>query len=107
MWLGPAWPLGKRKRGATCFSTDPELFTSTISSNHQHSEGSSRPPFKMPTLGLNNFNIVCSTLGGFIALFGLISFLAKDRFFLSEARRLINHQTRISSHLISELKSHN
>jgi hypothetical protein len=39
----------------------------------------------MPTLGLNNFNIVCSTLGGFVALFGLISFLAKDRFYLSEA----------------------
>lgn len=40
----------------------------------------------MPTLGLNNFNIVCSTLGGFVALFGLVSFLAKDRFYLSEAR---------------------
>ncbi|KAL5349608.1 hypothetical protein ACLOAV_005903 [Pseudogymnoascus australis] len=39
----------------------------------------------MPSLGVQNFNIVCSVLGGFIAVFGLISFLAKDRFYLSEA----------------------
>lgn len=42
----------------------------------------------MPTLGLNNFNIVCSVLGGFIALFALVSFLVKDKFYLSEACRL-------------------
>ena len=39
----------------------------------------------MPTLNLNNFNIVCSVLGGFISLFGLISYLAKEKFYLSEA----------------------
>jgi hypothetical protein len=35
---------------------------------------------------LINFNIVCATLGGFISLFGLVSYLFKERFYLSEAR---------------------
>ncbi|KAE8134034.1 putative Na/H antiporter [Aspergillus pseudotamarii] len=39
----------------------------------------------MPTLALNNFNIVCATLGGFISVFGLVSYLFKERFYLSEA----------------------
>ncbi|KAF7172209.1 hypothetical protein CNMCM5623_004441 [Aspergillus felis] len=39
----------------------------------------------MPTLSLINFNIVCATLGGFISLFGLVSYLFKERFYLSEA----------------------
>ncbi|KAF2097441.1 putative Na/H antiporter [Rhizodiscina lignyota] len=39
----------------------------------------------MPTLSVVNFNIVCATLGGFIALFGLVSFLCKEKFYLSEA----------------------
>eukprot|EP00918_Siedleckia_nematoides_P006806 GHVU01014812.1.p1 GENE.GHVU01014812.1~~GHVU01014812.1.p1 ORF type:complete len:151 (+),score=7.49 GHVU01014812.1:304-756(+) len=39
----------------------------------------------MPTLALNNFNIVCSVLGGFITLFGLVSYLFKEKFYLSEA----------------------
>ncbi|KAJ9300901.1 hypothetical protein DTO271G3_2065 [Paecilomyces variotii] len=39
----------------------------------------------MPTLDLGNFNIVCATLGGFISLFGLVSYLCKERFYLSEA----------------------
>ena len=39
----------------------------------------------MPTLEINNFNIVCSVLGGFITLFGLVSYLFKERFYLSEA----------------------
>lgn len=39
----------------------------------------------MPTLSLINFNIVCATLGGFVSLFGLVSFLCKERFYLSEA----------------------
>jgi sodium/hydrogen antiporter len=38
----------------------------------------------MPTLAVDNFNIVCATLGGFIALFGLVSYLCKERFYLSE-----------------------
>lgn len=40
----------------------------------------------MPILVVDNFNIVCSTLGGFIALFGLVSYLCKEKFYLSETR---------------------
>lgn len=40
----------------------------------------------MPTLAITNFNIVCATLGGFITLFGLVSYLFKEKFYLSEAR---------------------
>ena len=40
----------------------------------------------MPTLVITNFNVVCATLGAFITLFGLISFLVKERLFLSEPR---------------------
>ncbi|KAF2711167.1 hypothetical protein K504DRAFT_429808 [Pleomassaria siparia CBS 279.74] len=39
----------------------------------------------MPTLAIVNFNIVCATLGGFITLFGLVSYLFKEKFYLSEA----------------------
>ncbi|OJD20049.1 hypothetical protein AJ78_00065 [Emergomyces pasteurianus Ep9510] len=39
----------------------------------------------MPTLALTDFNIVCATLGGFISLFGLVSYLFKEKFYLSEA----------------------
>ncbi|KAL4871378.1 hypothetical protein BDV12DRAFT_164185 [Aspergillus spectabilis] len=39
----------------------------------------------MPTLSLIDFNIVCATLGGFISVFGLVSYLFKERFYLSEA----------------------
>lgn len=39
----------------------------------------------MPTLDVINFNIVCATLGGFISVFGLVSYLFKERFYLSEA----------------------
>ncbi|OQV07822.1 hypothetical protein CLAIMM_12195 [Cladophialophora immunda] len=39
----------------------------------------------MPTLSLSNFNIVCAVLGGFITVFGLVSYLFKERFYLSEA----------------------
>ncbi|KAG9233469.1 CPA1 family monovalent cation:H+ antiporter [Amylocarpus encephaloides] len=39
----------------------------------------------MPTLSITNFNIVCSVLGGFITLFGLVSYLCKEKFYLSEA----------------------
>lgn len=41
----------------------------------------------MPTLAVINFNIVCAVLGGFITLFGLVSYLLKERFYLSEACR--------------------
>ncbi|KAF2128783.1 hypothetical protein P153DRAFT_317111 [Dothidotthia symphoricarpi CBS 119687] len=39
----------------------------------------------MPTLVLTNFNIVCAALGGFITVFGLVSYLFKEKFYLSEA----------------------
>jgi NhaP-type Na+/H+ or K+/H+ antiporter len=39
----------------------------------------------MPTLNVSNFNIVCATLGGFITLFGLVSYLLKEKFYLGEA----------------------
>ncbi|KAI0124614.1 Sodium/hydrogen exchanger family-domain-containing protein [Hypoxylon sp. NC0597] len=39
----------------------------------------------MPTLSLTNFNIVVSVLGGWISLFGLVSYLLKENFYLSEA----------------------
>ncbi|KAI1973256.1 hypothetical protein LOZ53_004096 [Ophidiomyces ophidiicola] len=39
----------------------------------------------MPTLAVTNFNIVCAVLGGFISLFGLVSYLFKEQFYLSEA----------------------
>ena len=39
----------------------------------------------MPTLAITNFNIVCSVLGGFITIFGLVSYLFKEKFYLSEA----------------------
>ncbi|KAF2854945.1 hypothetical protein T440DRAFT_440646 [Plenodomus tracheiphilus IPT5] len=39
----------------------------------------------MPTLAVTNFNIVCATLGGFITIFGLVSYLLKEKFYLSEA----------------------
>ena len=39
----------------------------------------------MPTLSIVNFNIVCATLGGFITIFGLVSFLLKEKYYLSEA----------------------
>jgi sodium/hydrogen antiporter len=40
----------------------------------------------MPTLAVNNFNIVVSVLGGWVSLFGLVSYLCKENFYLSEAR---------------------
>ena len=45
----------------------------------------------MPTLAVVNFNIVCATLGGFITVFGLVSYLFKEKFYLSEARELYEH----------------
>ena len=39
----------------------------------------------VPDLSLDNFNIVCATIGGFITIFGLVSYLLKEKFYLSEA----------------------
>jgi sodium/hydrogen antiporter len=39
----------------------------------------------MPIIHLVDFNIVTAVMGGFILLFGLVSYLVKERFYLSEA----------------------
>ncbi|KAK5661523.1 hypothetical protein OQA88_11427 [Cercophora sp. LCS_1] len=39
----------------------------------------------MPTLAITNFNIVLAVLGGWISLFGLVSYLLKENYYLSEA----------------------
>lgn len=41
----------------------------------------------MPTLALTNFNILVGLLGGWISLFGLVSYLCKENYYLSEARK--------------------
>jgi len=53
----------------------------------------------MPTLALTDFNIVVSVLGGWVSLFGLVSYLCKEKFYLSEACKLPLPQTAdISQH---------
>lgn len=47
------------------------------------------PDFKMPTLAVTNFNIVLSVLGGWISLFGLVSYLCKESYYMSEACKFI------------------
>ena len=44
-------------------------------------------PWAIP-LVLSDFNIVVALLGGFISLFGLVSYLLKENYYLSEARKL-------------------
>ena len=34
---------------------------------------------------VSNFNILVAFLGGFLSLFGLVSYLLKEKFYLSEA----------------------
>lgn len=34
---------------------------------------------------ISNFNIVAAVLGGFLTLFGLVSYLLKEKFYLGEA----------------------
>jgi hypothetical protein len=41
----------------------------------------------MPALAVNNFNIVLTVIGGWVSLFGLVSYLCKETFYLSEARK--------------------
>jgi hypothetical protein len=48
----------------------------------------------MPTLAVTNFNIVVSVLGGWVSLFGLVSYLCKENFYLSEARMYYLHSTK-------------
>lgn len=49
----------------------------------------------MPTLSVTNFNIVCSVLGGFITVFGLVSYLMKEKFYLSEARKILHSPSHV------------
>lgn len=42
----------------------------------------------MPTLATSNFNIVSATLGGFVTLFGLVSYLLKERYYMGEACKI-------------------
>ncbi|KAK6840198.1 hypothetical protein PG990_011797 [Apiospora arundinis] len=39
----------------------------------------------MPSLDLSNFNVVISVLGAWISIYGLVSYLLKERFYMSEA----------------------
>jgi hypothetical protein len=39
-------------------------------------------------LQTTNFNIVVALLGGFISIFGLVSYLLKENYYLSEARKI-------------------
>ncbi|ORY64071.1 Sodium/hydrogen exchanger family-domain-containing protein [Pseudomassariella vexata] len=39
----------------------------------------------MPTIAVTNFNVIVAVLGGWISLFGLVSYLLKENFYLSEA----------------------
>ena len=58
----------------------------------------------MPTLSIVNFNIVCATLGGFITLFGLVSYLLKEKFYLSEALISTFAGLTLSPHAIDWIK---
>ena len=58
----------------------------------------------MPTLAVTNFNIVCSVLGGFITLFGLVSYLFKEKFYLSEACKTFQFGSYLELQLISGIQ---
>lgn len=55
----------------------------------------------MPTLAITNFNIVVSVLGGWVSLFGLVSYLCKENFYLSEARMSFPPQHKLPA-IVSE-----
>lgn len=44
-------------------------------------------PIWAAPIASTNFNVVTALLGGFISLFGLVSYLLKEHFYLSEARK--------------------
>lgn len=41
-------------------------------------------------LQVTHFNIIVALLGGFILIFGLVSYQLKENYYLSEARKLMN-----------------
>jgi len=53
----------------------------------------------MPTLDLSNYNIICAVAGGFTALYGLVSYLLKEKFYLSEARMSYSYFFRFTTPL--------
>ncbi|CAN8103365.1 unnamed protein product [Discula destructiva] len=58
----------------------------------------------MPTLAVNNFNIILSVLGGWISLFGLVSYLCKENFYLSEALISLLAGVAFSPHAINLIR---
>jgi hypothetical protein len=42
-----------------------------------------------PLIHVEEVSVVTSVLGGFIIIFGLVSFFVKERLYLSEARKYI------------------
>ncbi|KAJ5111415.1 hypothetical protein N7532_001950 [Penicillium argentinense] len=51
-------------------------------------------------LQLSNFNILVAVLGGFVSLFGLVSYLLKENYSLSEARSLTREKNQVISLLV-------
>ncbi len=47
-------------------------------------------PIWAAPIASTNFNVATALLGGFISLFGLVSYLLKEHFYLSEARKSIS-----------------
>ena len=42
-------------------------------------------PEEILTFKVSNFNRAAATIGGFLSVFGLVSYLCKERFYLGEA----------------------
>nr|POF11557.1 na(+)/h(+) antiporter 1 [Quercus suber] len=87
-----------RATGATCSEPRPSrlYFTQSRTVNGSitsacHPSRSGTLPYLItgPTADIYDcvvdFNIVCATLGGFITIFGLVSYLLKEKFYLGEA----------------------
>ena len=43
------------------------------------------PAFETLDFKVSNFNRVAATVGGFLSVFGLVSYLLKEKFYLGEA----------------------
>ena len=67
-----------------CFN-DRNLFFPLSRRIDQLSSPNFFPREIMPTLAVSDFNVVCATLGGFVTVFGLVSYLLKEQYYLSEA----------------------
>jgi hypothetical protein len=80
----------ERRVPALASMTSPPAVNSRLLCHHDDTNAcaslDSSNSHLMPTLSAVNFNIVCATFGGFITLFGLVSYLLKEKYYLSEAR---------------------